>query len=100
MKDLNLFQLDSLLFQVDEVTANDESSKYLFSQKVFCIDFGKMKFVWFVILLWISEHSLGLNFMGVDFFALPGSSLVWSSDLVRFEDGSVSSLSSEGGADC
>ena len=51
MKDLNLFQLDSLLFQVDEVTANDESSKYLFSQKVFCIDFGKMKFIWFVILL-------------------------------------------------
>ena len=38
--------------------------------------------------------------MGEDFFALPGSSLVWLSDLVRFEDGSVSSLSSEGGADC
>ena len=98
-KVLSLLKLDILLFHVEDDTAKEESSTYLFSQNFVCMFLGRINFMLLGKFSWHFGGKWGLYFGGIVFICVPGSPLSWSSDFLFFGMCSTSSSSEEAGAE-
>ena len=98
-KSLSLLRLDNRHFQVEELTAKEESSRYLFFQCWLSMLDGMGKFILWERREATFEAVTGLNFLGLELIALPCSRSSGSSVLGRLADQSGSSSSEEGGTD-
>ena len=99
VKNLSLLRLDSWHFHVEELMANDESSRYLFFQCLLSMLNGIGNFILWERREATFEAVMGLNFFGLVLIVLSCSRSSGSSVLGRLSDGSGSSSSDEDGTD-